>query len=266
MIYLYKEYNVAYNLISLFLLIGFAVLALKFHMGIFTYLLLLIVVMILVFVVAGIFTRLTITRIEREVVIHYNECRANQYLDEIKRLFGDKKLSRAVSTIYNSYLVRGYAVLDDFDSVYSCCQNITTKGYKGEYHKYMLQYYIKKDQLNLVMDEMDQLKLLIMQLKNKSYINSLETYIKDAEYVIKIKNSDFEGAEEFYTGIINKSSPLYPITKVSCSYAIGRLLMLKGETERAKEYLQVAYAEGGDTKFKSLAEKLLKGEIEVAML
>ena len=195
MIYLYKEYNVAYNLISLFLLIGFAVLALKFHMGIFTYLLLLIVVMILVFVVAGIFTRLTITRIEREVVIHYNECRANQYLDE-----------------------------------------------------------------------MNQLKLLIMQLKNKSYINSLETYIKDAEYVIKIKNSDFEGAEEFYTGIINESSPLYPITKVSCSYAIGRLLMLKGETERAKEYLQVAYAEGGDTKFKSLAEKLLKGEIEVAML
>ena len=52
--------------------------------------------------------------------------------------------------------------------------------------------------------------------------------------------------------------PLSPLTKCSYSYALGKLLALKGEPERAREYLQVAYDLGGDTKYKKFAAEQLQ--------
>ena len=51
--------------------------------------------------------------------------------------------------------------------------------------------------------------------------------------------------------------PLYPITEASYSHALGKLLFLKGEPERARKYLQKAVDLGGDTKYKKFAEELL---------
>ena len=39
---------------------------------------------------------------------------------------------------------------------------------------------------------------------------------------------------------------------------MGRLLVLKGEPDKAREYLQVASRFGGDTKYKKFADEMLR--------
>lgn len=56
----------------------------------------------------------------------------------------------------------------------------------------------------------------------------------------------------------NQIKTIVDITEVSYSYALGKLLFLKGEPERARKYLQVAIDLGGDTKYKKFAEELLQ--------
>ncbi len=45
--------------------------------------------------------------------------------------------------------------------------------------------------------------------------------------------------------------------KVSYSYALGKLLVLKGDPVRAEEYLKFASENGGDTKYKKYADERL---------
>ena len=70
-------------------------------------------------------------------------------------------------------------------------------------------------------------------------------------------DGNYDGAEEHYKKMLATIKPLYPLTEVSYSYALGKLLILKGEPEKAKEYLNVAYEKGGDTKFRKFAEEKL---------
>ena len=122
----------------------------------------------------------------------------------------------------------------------------------------MFEYYMKKERPELAARAIDELKKYTEKITNKTYKESCELSIKSAEYALKIKNGDYEGAEEYYTNVLNTLNPLYPITKVSYSYALGKLLVLKNEPERAKEFLQTAYEYGGDTKYRFMAEEMLK--------
>ena len=71
-------------------------------------------------------------------------------------------------------------------------------------------------------------------------------------------DGNYDGAEEHYKKMLETIKPLCPLTEVSYSYALGKLLILKGEPEKAKEYLNVACEKGGDTKFRKFAEEKLK--------
>ena len=90
------------------------------------------------------------------------------------------------------------------------------------------------------------------------YKENSELNIKNAEFYIRIKQGNYEGTEEHYLNALQTIKPLYPITEASYTHALGKLLILKGEPERAKEYLQVACDIGGDTKYKKFAEELLQ--------
>ena len=95
-------------------------------------------------------------------------------------------------------------------------------------------------------------------MKNPKYIESCEDSIKNAEFYMRIQQGNYEGAEEHYQKQLDTIKPLYPITEASYSHALGKLLFLKGEPERARKYLQVAIDLGGDTKYKKFAEELLQ--------
>ena len=122
----------------------------------------------------------------------------------------------------------------------------------------MIEYYLKNEQIDKAQNEIEELGKLTAKMKNPKYKESNEFSIKNAEYYIRIKQGNYEGAEEHYLKVLQTVRPLYPITEASYSHALGKLLILKGEPERAKEYLQVACNVGGDTKYKKFSEELLQ--------
>jgi tetratricopeptide (TPR) repeat protein len=121
----------------------------------------------------------------------------------------------------------------------------------------MIEYYLKNEQFDKAQEEMEALRKLMEKMKNPKYIEGCELSIKNAEYYIRIKQGNYEGAEEHYQKQLDTIKPLYPITEASYSHALGKLLFLKGEPERARKYLQKAVDLGGDTKYKKFAEELL---------
>ncbi len=212
---------------------------------------------ILVFVDAIVFARLTSKKINNEVLPLLYNCQVHRFIDEMNRLF-ENKAEGAVLSIYNSIVARGYSVIDDYDSVYDCCKKIKAKAYKPEYHKLMIEYYLKNEQIDKAQNEIEELRKLTEQMKNTKYKEDSELSIKNAEFYIRIKQGNYECAEEHYLKALQTVKPLYPITEASYMHALGKLLILKGEPERAKEYLQVACDIGGDTKYKKFAEELLQ--------
>jgi len=181
----------------------------------------------------------------------------HKYIDEMNRLFAGKNKGAVVS-LYNSLVVRGYVCVDDYDSVYECCQKIRAKRYKSEYLKFMIEYYIKNEQTDQARNAIEELRKLTGKMKNPKFKESTELSIKNSEFAIRIKQGNFEGAEEHYLKAMDTLKPLLPITEVSYSYALGKLLFLKGEPEKAEKYLQAAYDLGGDTKYKKFAGEYLQ--------
>ena len=259
MIQLYKKYQVAYWCIGIALIVCMIVSMLliwnafpgapflPFFPTVF-----------LVFVNAAVFTRLTSKKINSEIVPFLSNCEANKYLSEIHALFKGKATNRVIISIYNTFLASGYSVIDDYDSVYECCQKITSKGYQIPKSVSMMDYYASEGEIEQTQNEIEKLRKMLEKTKNSKFKENCEISIKNVEYAIRIKQGNYEGAEEHYKSMMETVKPLLPLGKASYSYALGRLLVLKGEPERAKEYLQTAYDLGGDTKYKTFAEKYLK--------
>ena len=252
MIQIYRKYHIAYWTIGVLLIIAMIVADILFR----AYIPSIIIVLLLVIADAVFFTRLTSNKLAREVMVLFNECRANEYIDTLKKLFAGKTRGPVVS-MYNMMIAGGYAVIDDYNSVYDCCQNIKSKNYRTEYHKFMIEYFINKDLLDQAQNEINELRKLLEKVKKPKYRESLEQSITNAEYAIRIKCGNYEGAQEHYEKMLAEIGHVATITNVSYSYALGKLLYLKGEPQKAKEYLQVPIELGGDTKYKWFAEDIL---------
>lgn len=258
MISIYRKYHIAYWCTGIVEIVGMvtAILLLCRHSW-YPAIPVTAVTVILVLIDAFIFTRLASKKLSNEVLPLFYNCQVHKFIDEMNRLFV-KKAKGTVVSLYNSVVARGYGSIDDYDSVYECCRKIKAKGYQSEYHMFMIEYYLKKEQFDKAQEEIEALRKLMEKMKNPKYIESCGISIKNAEYYIRIRQGNYEGAEEYYQKQLDTIKPLYPITEASFSHALGKLLILKGEPERARKYLQTAIDLGGDTKYRKFAEELLR--------
>lgn len=258
MISIYRKYHIAYWCVGIALIIGLVIanFTLCKHNW-YPAIPVTAVTIILVLVDAFVFTKLASKKLTNEVLPLFFNCQVHDYINEMNRLFAEKAKGANVS-LYNSLVARGYGSIDDYDSVYECCQKIKAKAYKAEYHKLMIEYYLKNEQIDKAEDEIEELRKLTEKMKNLKYKEGSETSIKNAEYYIRIRQGIYEGAEEHYLKMLDTIKPLYPITEASYSFALGKLLVLKGEPERARKYLQTATDLGGDSKYKKFAEGFLQ--------
>ncbi len=257
MISIYKKYHIAYWCIGILLLISF--IAALVTIGKFAWyvpVLLLIPVVLLIFVDAFIFTRLASQKLTKEVIVLYGDCRIREYIDNLQKLFAGKK--GTVVSLYNVLLERGYAAAGEYDKVYECSQKIKSRVYRAQQLESLIDYYINMDRIEDAKKEIEELRKLTGKIKNAGLKKSCETSIRNAEYSIRIKQGEYEGAVEHFTNTLNDLNPLLTISKVSYSYTIGKVLLLQGEPEKARAYLQTAYDLGGDTKYKRYAEERLK--------
>ena len=213
-------------------------------------------VMIILIVLTMVFlSKIGKKRFAKEVMSHILICHVNEYLEKLEYRMGKKH--GVVKSSYNYLKAMGYSALGDYDTVFECCKNITAKSHKTEYYRYMIKYCINNDQHSEARRNMEMLKSLASSEKADIYKRNIEIFLKNSEYRMRIKDGVFEGAEEFYTDLLNSDNTKTLISKVSYSYALGALLIKKGEPERAQEYLQFSAEKGGDTKYKKSAEQLL---------
>lgn len=252
MIECYKHYHIAYWTIGIILILGMIVFD---FMRIDLFWLSFIVCIALVILDAVIFTRLTSKKLANEVIVLLNDCRIHDFIDEVNRLLSRKK--GPIRSMYNYMLATGYSMLDDYDKVYECCQKITVKSYKSYYYIRMIDYYLRKEQLELAEKDMEELRKLLSKMKNKNIKSTMGMSLKSAEYAQRIRRGDYEGAEEFYLGVLASPNTKTNIIRTSYSYALGKLLILKGDPEGARPYLKTSYETAGDSKYKSFAEKKL---------
>lgn len=252
MIQIYKKYHIAYWTIGILCIIAMLVLDFLFPKLIILWFLL---IAVCVVIDASVFMRLASKKLSDEVIVLYNDCRVQEYIDSLYLLMGNSK--GVAKSIFNYLLASGYALQNDYDKVYECCKYITHKAHKTEYHLRMIDYYLNKEQPDLAEKEIEELKKRIAKVRNAKYKSSLELSVKSAEYGVRIKRGDYEGAEEFYLGVLASPNCKYRITKTSYSFALAKLLMLKGDNEGARQYLQVSLENAGDTKYKEFSEKRL---------
>lgn len=214
------------------------------------------IALILVYAEAMFFTKLASKKLAKDVLPLYSNCHVNEYINELKRLF-DKKAKGAVVSLYNMLLAGGYEAVDDYDAVYECAQKLNSKSYKNEYHRCMINYYVQRDLIDQAQSEIAEQRKLAENIKNPKYKEIIERSIANAEYAIRIKQGNYEGAEEYFSKMLASEAADAPIGQASYSFSLGKLLVLKNEPERAREYLQKASEIGGDTKYKKRADELL---------
>ena len=252
MIGCYKQYHIAYWTIGIILMIG--MIAFDFmHIDLFW--LSFIVCVVLIILDAIFFTRLTSKKLANEVIVLLNDCRIHDYINEVDRLLSKKK--GPTRSMYNYMIAAGYSMLNDYDKVYECCQKITVRSHMSEYHVRMIDYYLNKEQFELAEKEMEEMKKLLSKMKKKSTKAGYEMSLKSAEYALRIRRGDYGGAEEFYLGVLASPNTKANITRTSYSYALGKLLVLKGDPEGARPYLKTSIETAGDSKYKEFSEKKL---------
>ena len=198
----------------------------------------------------------------KEVMEKFLTCHVHEYMDLLDKRLGKKK-RRDLKSTYNYLKGMGYSALDDYDSLYECAQQVTHLSHQSEYYKRLIDYYIYKDMFIEAQDLMIKLAELNAKVKSKVYKDSIDVSLKLFDCRIKVKTGNYAGVEECYTQMLSshETAVLSLISKVSISYALGELLVKKGEKERAKEHLKFASEKGGDTKYKIFADRLLS-EIE----
>lgn len=200
--------------------------------------------------------RIAREKFKDEVMFCLYNCRANDYLDRLtSRMGGSRNKTIKSSCAYLTAL--GYDVLGDYEAMKDACLRITLKVHMSEYHRHMFTYYLSKDNLEFAEQELEALRDFAVKRKNFKDKELLEGYVTGCEYALKFKKSDMEGVEEYYTKMLEESKTGPLISRVSFSVILGRILMQKGDKEKAEELLKFAAANGGDTKYKVLAEKAL---------
>ena len=200
--------------------------------------------------------RLAMKKFTSEVISCYNECRVREFMDKLNKLLGNKR-SKQMRSFYNYLAAMGYSALGDYDSLYECLPKITAKSHRTEYLKRSIDYYFYNDQIELAQPYIDELKTLYEKQRNKAYKASLQLFLKYTDIYIRVKNGNYEGAEEFFLGILNSPAAKAPITKASFSCGLAFLLIKMGDVEGAKPYLKTASVFGGDTRYKTKADKKL---------
>ena len=73
--------------------------------------------------------------------------------------------------------------------------------------------------------------------------------------LIQIEKGNFEGAEQIFLMMLEKAKT--NLQQVSASFHLARVYMNKGETEKAKRYLDFVIQYGGDMMYKSEALKMI---------
>lgn len=252
MISIYKSIHAVYWIVGICCIIG-AVLAVtffpKFIVGI------ILLEAIIVFATLFILLIVTKNKFKNEVMFLIYECRAQEYMEKVEALLGNRKSKKLVST-YSWLMALGYDVIGDHEAMYKHCKNITVKADMTEYHRRMCSYYIEKDQIELAKLEIGSLKVLANKAKGPEKIH-VERYIGECERAVRIKLHDVEGLDDYFEGSGKTVEPVL-LTRVSAAETYGQVLIFKGEIEKAREQLLFASRYGGDTKYKRYADILLE--------
>jgi len=74
--------------------------------------------------------------------------------------------------------------------------------------------------------------------------------------ILQIETGDFEGAEQILLMLLEKSRS--NLWQVCTSYYLARVYLHKGDTEKAKRYIDFAMQYGGDTVYKSELAKMIQ--------
>ena len=122
----------------------------------------------------------------------------------------------------------------------------------------MFSYYFNNKELEYAINEADTLAALAAKeknLKEKKIIDEMEA---ECRRTLRVNDGDYDEAMKYFSEILQSTDPHPLLTRVSCSYAYGKLLYLTGKTEEAKEPLLFASSRGGDTKYKKNAVELLE--------
>lgn len=210
---------------------------------------------IIIFGFTGIFIiRITREKFKNEVMSLLYNCRAQDFMDKVDELFKDKH-SKAHKSTYAWLKALGYDVIGDFDAMYECCQNITKKSHMSEYHRRMITYYVEKDNIERAKDEIEKLKVLSSTTSGPDKI-MIDRYIGEGTRAIKLKLHDVEDLDKFYEGESTDAGSVL-LSLVSFAETYGQVLIIKGEKEKARKQLLFASENGGDTKYKKYADKLL---------
>ena len=252
MISLYKSLHIVFWVVAIICAVGAVVFSWLYPEQVIS----IISIAVIFFGFTGIFIiRMARDKFKREVMALLYECRANEFLDKVDELFKDKNSKSGKST-YAWLTALGYDVLGDNESMLKSCQNITEKSHMPEYHRRMITYYVDIDEIDKANTEIEKLKILSSRASGPDK-GLIEQYIGEGIRAIRIRLNDVEGMDQFYEGSSGIDVQTVLLSKVSYAQSYGKVLILKGENEKARQQLLFASKYGGDTKYKKIADTLL---------
>ena len=255
MVSLYKRLLIVYFFVAVLCMIGGGIFLNHFRntSGFVVYLITMIAIL---YVTISILSGIAKKRFKNEVLSLFDNCCANAYIEEVKRLLSKKRSRRFVS-MYACLLSVGYDVLGDYRSLYESCLKIKDKSYMPYYHRRMFTYFLSIKDLTKAKEEIEELEALAASSKNKAELEVINCFLNDCNNALKFHLGNLDGVEEYYTQMLNKGDiPL--ISRVSYAYALSEVLIAKNRKEEAKDHLIFASSRGGDTKYKTSADKLLE--------
>ena len=252
MLSIYKGIHIIYWIVGICCIIGGAVASYFFP----DYVIEIISLMaIIICVTLIILIKVARNKFKNEVMSLLYDCRAQDYLNKVEALLGNRRAKWMRST-YSWLLALGYDVIGDYEAMRESCQNITVKSHMSEYHRRMCSYYVEMDQIDLANKEIESLKMLASKSGGADRAH-LEQYIGECVRAVRIKLRDVEGMDQHFEGAMSKAEPVL-LTRVSVAETYGQVLIFKGDLEQAKKQLLFASKYGGDTKYKKFADILLE--------
>lgn len=257
MVSLYKRTEISYWVIGALCVAGAVLWSQFFPKTQYLYLIIAVVLMITTFYVLLIISN---KLFNDEVISYMLNCNIHEYMDRLDKRMG-KRRQKNIRSLYCNYKAMGCNIIGDYDAAFEWTKQITSEGHKSEYFKRLIEHYIQYDQLIEAQDIMNQLSALNQTAKNKAYKASVEINLKLYDCRIRVKNGEYDYAEQFYKEMFVNPAPSLKskLSRVSIACALGNIFVLKGENENAREYLKFASENGGDTKYKAEADELLSG-------
>lgn len=254
MLFCYPSLRITYYGIGILLVVGSAVFT-SYHPNLLfldlIFAILFVVVLILVL------TKIALKMFTKEVISLLQNCHVREYMDKLDKRMGKVRAPRMISS-YVAFSALGYIMLGDYDAAFDCCQKITSVECKPDYYRFMIEYYLNRGLMDQADKTLCDFKAFAAASKKKNVIKLCNRHMKDVEFAVNVRKGILDGAEEYYFKRLNDDEiKKVLISQVSFSYGYGKVLVMKGERERAKEYLRFASENGGDTKYTALAGSLL---------